>query len=58
MKIKVTFEKVYDASEFYKDCSVEMLPYLEFDQFKEGIIMDIVEYPDEIIDFMKFEEVN
>lgn len=58
MKIKVTFEKIYDADDFYGGISEEDLKDLTFDQFKEGLIMELQDYPEDIIEYLEFEEIK
>ena len=58
MKIKVTFEKIYDSDDFYDGISEEDLKDLTFDQFKEGLIMELQDYPEDIIEYLEFEEIK
>lgn len=58
MKIKVTYEKIFDSNEHYAFLDEEELKELTFEQFKDGIVMDIEDYPEEIIDELKFEEIK
>lgn len=58
MKIKVTFEKIYDSDKFYIDFTEEDMKGLTFREFQDGILMDIQDYPDEIIDDLIFEEIE
>ena len=58
MKIKVTYEKIFDSDEHYIFLDKEELEEITFEQFKDGIIMDIQDYPNEIIDELKFEEIK
>ena len=55
MKIKVTFEKIYDADEFYAgDCED-----LTFDKFKNEILDLLLEWSDdEITPNLNFEEIE
>jgi hypothetical protein len=57
MKIKVTFEKVFDSDEFF--AFDENLAELTFEKFKEEILLDLIEYPYENLeDTLKFEEIK
>ena len=58
MKIKVTFEKIYDSDDFYDGISEEDLKDLTFDQFREGLINDLRYYPEDIIEYLEFEEIK
>lgn len=58
MKIKVTFEKIYDSDDFYGGFSEEDLKDLTFDQFREGLIMELQDYPEDIIEYLEFEEIE
>lgn len=58
MKIKVTFEREFDSDEFYGGISEEDLKDLTFDQFKEGLIMELQNYPEDIIEYLEFEEIK
>ena len=49
MKIKVTFEKIYDSDDFYDGISEEDLKDLTFDQFGERLIMELRYNPEDII---------
>ena len=55
MKIKVTFEKIYDADEFYaRDCED-----LTFNEFKNDILDLLLEWSDdEIRPNLNFEEIK
>lgn len=57
MKIKVTFEKIFDSNEFYNGCDPEDLEDLTFEQFKDGIYDELDEDRYLIEDF-KFEEIK
>lgn len=58
MKIKVTFEREFDSDEFYSGISEEDLKDLTFDQFKEGLIIELQNYPEDIIEYLEFEEIK
>ena len=58
MKIKVTFEKIYDSDDFYDGISEEDLKDLTFDQFGERLIMELRDYPEDIIEYLEFEEIE
>ena len=57
MKIKVTYEKVFDSNEFYSDYDLDDLKDLNFKSFKDGILEDLSEdyY---MLDEFKFEEIK
>lgn len=46
MKIRVTFEKIYDSDKFYDGVDEEALSQITEGYFKEGIEMDLYEYVD------------
>lgn len=46
MKIKVTFEKIYDSDEFYDGVDEEVLSQITEEYFKEGIEMHLYDYMD------------
>ena len=55
MKIKVTYEKIFDAVEYtmsedWKDCT--------FDEFRDKLVYNFDYYPEEVINEMKFEEIK
>lgn len=59
MKIKVTFEKEFDSNEFYGFLDEEDLKRITFEEFKEEIIQDLIEYPYENLEnILKFEEIE
>ena len=59
MKIKVTFEKEFDSNEFYGFLDEEDLKGITFEEFKEEIIQDLIEYPYENLEHvLKFEEIK
>ena len=59
MKIKVTFEKEFDSNEFYVFLDEEDLKRITFEEFKEEIIQDLIEYPYENLEnILKFEEIK
>lgn len=58
MKIKVTFEREFDSDEFYNGASPEDLEDLTFEQFREGLIMELQDYPEDIIEYLEFEEIK
>lgn len=59
MKIKVTFEKEFDSNEFYGFLDEEGLKRITFEEFKEEIIQDLIEYPYENLEnILKFEEIE
>lgn len=58
MKIRVKFEKEYDSEEFYSGLDQEELDEITFAQFKEGIIDEMYDYTNEIIDLSTFELIN
>ncbi len=55
MKIRITIEKDYDSDEFYNGSDPEELEELTVQQFKDGIIDELYDYPEELIDLIKFE---
>jgi len=58
MKIRITIEKDYDSDEFYSGSDPEELEELTVQQFKDGIIEDLYDYPTYLIDLVKFEIVE
>jgi hypothetical protein len=55
MKIKVTFEKIFDAVEYtmsddWEDCT--------FEEFKECLQEDFISYAENIVPEMKFIEIK
>lgn len=58
MKIKVTYEEIYDSHDFYAFDDEEDLSDLTFEQFSEGLRDTFNNYPEDIIDFLKFEKIN
>jgi hypothetical protein len=58
MKIRVKFEKEYDSEEFYSGFDQEERAALTFEQFKEGIVDEMFDYTNEIIDLSTFELVD
>lgn len=58
MKIKVTWEKIFDSKEFYHGASEEDLTYLSEEAFKDGIYQQFEDDPYDIMDVLKFEVVN
>ena len=57
MKIKVTFEKVFDSAEFYNGSTPEDLAELTFEQFKDGVY-DELDDDRYLIEDFKFEEIE
>ena len=57
MKIKVTLEKIYNSDNFYAFSDEEDLE-ITFEDFKVELIRDLQDYPEEIIDDLKFEELK
>lgn len=55
MKIKVTFEKVFDAVEYTMSEDWENCTY---EQFFEYLVTNFTKYPYEIIEQMIFEEIK
>ena len=59
MKIKVTFEKEFDSNEFYGFLDKEDLKEITFEEFKDAILQDLIEYPYENLeDVLKLEEIK
>jgi hypothetical protein len=58
MKVKVTFERIYDSNKFYEGLDEKELSSIDFKDFKVGIIDDIYDYPEDIIDSMNFEKIE
>lgn len=56
MKIKVSFEKIFDSKEFYEDASEEDLSFLDENTFKEGLYN--LFYDDGMIDELKMEMID
>lgn len=55
MKILVKFEKEYDSDEFYSGLSEDELADITFEEFKVGIVMDMQDYPGDLVDLATFE---
>lgn len=53
MKIKITFEKIYDSDEFYAESDIEDLENLTFEQFRESLL-----YKELYLDDFKFKEIK
>ena len=58
MKIRVKFEKEYDSEDFYSGFDQEERDAVTFAQFKEGIVDEMYDYTNEIIDLATFELVD
>lgn len=58
MKIKVTYEQVFDSDEFYAGWPEEDLKLIDFETFRIGIIQDTCEDPQYTTDCFKFEELS
>lgn len=58
MKIRITIEKEYDSDDFYYGISPEVLETLTVKQFEEGIIENFYDYPEELINLIKFKKVE
>ena len=58
MKIKVTYEEIYDSRDFYAFDDEEDLNDLTFEQFSEGLRDTFNNNSEDIIDFLKFEKIN
>lgn len=58
MKILVKFEKEYDSDEFYAGCSEEELADITFEEFKVGIVMDMHDYPGDLVELATFEIIK
>jgi hypothetical protein len=58
MIIQVRFEKDYDSKDFFSEADPEDLSKLTFHQFKEEIINEIYECPNEIINSLTFKIVK
>ena len=60
MKVKVTWERVFDSDEFYEDIPFEELKFLNVDLegFSEGILDFLEDNPYEIISEMKTELIE
>ena len=58
MKIKVTFEKIFDSNEFYSHCDAEDLEDLTYDDFVFGIQETYIEFPEDAIEELKYELIE
>jgi len=59
MKIKVSFEKIFDSDEFYMGAPLEDLEDLNFESFIDGIEQDLCEYTWENLEYnLKYELIE
>ena len=59
MKVKVTFEKIFDTEELYQGFPPEDIEDLDYDTFIDGINMDLTEYPWENMEYnLKYELIE
>ena len=59
MKVKVTYEKIFDSKDFYAFADEADLVDLNYDSFcNDGISEFLFDCPEEFVNNLKFEEVN